>query len=52
MKIFARRIVVSQDSVNSTVDIRIRRLVNVLSDMMFRPELIYIFDLSVNQMKK
>ena len=29
-----------------------RRLVNVRSRMMFRPELIYIFDLIVNQMKR
>ena len=29
-----------------------RRLVNVRSHMMFRPELIYIFDLIVNQMKR
>ena len=29
-----------------------RRLVNVRSHMMFRPELIYIFDLTVNQMKR
>ena len=28
------------------------RLVNVRSHMMFRPELIYIFDLIVNQMKR
>ena len=28
-----------------------RWLVNVRSHMMFRPELIYIFDLIVNQMK-
>ena len=29
-----------------------RRLVNVRSHMMFRPELIYISDLTVNQMKR
>ena len=29
-----------------------RRLVNVGPHIMFRPELIYIFDLIVNQMKK
>ena len=29
-----------------------RRLVNVWSHMMFRPDLIYIFDLIVNQLKK
>ena len=29
-----------------------RRLVNVRLHMMFRPELIYIFDLNVNQMKR
>ena len=29
-----------------------RRLNNVRSHMMFRPELIYIFDLIVNQMKR
>ena len=28
------------------------RLVNVRSHMMFQPELIYIFDLIVNQMKR
>ena len=29
-----------------------RKLVNVRLRMMFRPELIYIFDLIVNQMKR
>ena len=31
---------------------RTRMLVNVRSHMMFRPELIYTFDLIVNQMKR
>ena len=32
--------------------IKKRRLVNVRSHMMFRPEFIYIFGLIVNQIKK
>ena len=38
-----------QQTVNK---IETRRLVNVRSHMMFRPELIYNFDLIVNQMKR
>ena len=36
---------------DSIID-KTRRLVNVGLHMMFRPELIYIFDLIVNQMKR
>ena len=39
-------------SQNLTLYISTRRLVNVRSHIMFRPELIYIFDLIVNQMKR
>ena len=41
----------NKDTIEAAITLT-RRLVNVRSHMMFRPELIYIFDLIVNQMKR